>query len=109
MMIKKLKDLFLLSNETVKTTNLRIYPNYKVSGLWSVISQLQTEEVDSIKKVAESLLSAQNNDATASTSRNTVRDGRRVELKSIVSQYDNVNIDIYMNNLIGYHNYDIME
>ena len=79
------------------------------SGLWSVISQLQTEEVDCMKKVAESMRGPQNNDATASTSRNNARDARRAELKSIVSNYNNVNREVFMSNIISYHNYDIIE
>jgi len=70
-----------------------------------LIQQLRTEENSNDRKMRDVLLGPQNNVATATTSHNLGRDQRRIDLKSLVSNYEKkVSIQQYMTVIVDYYN-----
>ena len=75
-------------------------------GIWTLIQQLRTEESMNMKKLRDVLSGLQNNLATNPTSsRNLGRKQRHTDLKAIVSNYNNVSLDMYMNAIIDFYNF----
>ena len=75
------------------------------ASIWALIQQLRTEENSNARKMRDILLGPQNNVATATTSRNLGRDQRRIDLKTLVSNYEKkVSIQQYMNAIVDYYN-----
>jgi len=75
------------------------------ASIWALVQQLRTEENSNDRKMRDVLLGPQNNVATATTSRNLGRDQRRIDLKSLVSNYEKkVSIQQYMTVIVDYYN-----
>lgn len=74
--------------------------------IWTLIKQLQSEENTNIRKLMDVALGAQNNGATNLTSsRNIGRDMRREEMKSLVENFNNVSLNVYMSALVDFFNH----
>ena len=74
-------------------------------SIWTLMQQLRTEENVNIRKVMDAALGPQNNSSTnPNTSRNCFRKQRREELKSIVNNFANVSIKVYMASLVDFFN-----
>ena len=74
-------------------------------SIWTLIKQLQSEENTNIRKLMDVALGAQNNGATnQNSSRNIARDQRKEELKSLVGNFNNVTLSVYMSSIIDFFN-----
>ena len=74
--------------------------------IWTLIKQLQSEENTNIRKLMDVALGAQNNVATnLNSSRNIARDLRREEMKSLVGNFNNVSLNVYMSSLVHFFNH----
>ena len=72
-------------------------------SIWTLIKQLQSEENTNIRKLMDVALGPQNNGATNQTSRRSMaRDQRREELKTLVGNFSNVTLKVYMASLIDF-------
>jgi hypothetical protein len=77
----------------------------KNASVWALVEQLRTEESSISRKLHDSVLGPENNQATApNTSRNIKKNQRLSDLKNLVSNYYNVSTKIYMDSLINFYN-----
>ena len=75
------------------------------ASIWAVITQFKTEESLVLVKLREAALG--NSQAQQNTSRNVKREGRNKQLKSLVANFNQLNVEDYFGYLIDYYNDDL--
>ena len=99
--------MFILSN--FSRTRARILQQFENQFciIMSLLKALKDEESSTKLKLRDACISSTNAENNKRSSLD--RRARQEELRCIVMQYKDLPIDVYMQTLVGYYNYDVLE